>query len=133
MPSNKSNLYVLPSDHNNRRVMQDLVDRVNFLTGELDRVRGLANSASPGVDAAKRESPGTGILEIPSPSGSGFIRVNEDGVIKDYAAPAHNPELIGICIYTNVSNGTIITNTTTETSIIAAAASSVGSTRVMTP
>lgn len=71
--------------------MQDLTDRINYLTDELDRVRGLAMSASPGIDAAKREQPVEGLITIPSRYDSGqdgFVRVSKDGVVVSYANPA---------------------------------------------
>lgn len=89
------NLYLpgtLPGlDPRTARVMQDLFDRVNYLTVELDRVREMTRSASPGVDAARKESPVEGIITIPyrdAGGQDGAIRVSKDGVIVSYVNPA---------------------------------------------
>lgn len=94
MSNNSPNLYVIPQlpglDNRVTRVMQDLADRFNYLTTELDRVRRMVISASPGVDAAKREHPIEGILTIPSGDSGGqdgAIRVSKDGVIVSYVNP----------------------------------------------
>jgi hypothetical protein len=71
-------------------VIEDLAARVNYLTTELDRVRGLTMMSSPGVDAAKRENPQAGIVAIPyrhDGGQDGFIRVSKDGVITSYVNP----------------------------------------------
>ena len=83
-------------DPRTNRVMMDLFDRVNYLTTELDRVRGMAESASPGVDSAKREQNTEGLITIPGSKSNGFIRVSKDGVIISYASEVG--DLIGIPI-----------------------------------
>lgn len=75
------NLYT-PSWPLTHREYMNLVDRVNYLTTEVDRMR--REAPEPG---AKKERPIPGIITIPSPGGDGFIRVNEDGVIQSYTNP----------------------------------------------
>lgn len=113
-----------------RRVMQDMTDRINFLTGELDRVKGIAMSASPGVDAARKETPGEGIVIIPSPAGDGFIRVNKDGVIVSYTNPTIVPGMHRNLFLEYTANVTVA-NTTTETSLLGPG--DFGSTKVIDP
>lgn len=69
-------------DPQTSRTFRDLVERVNYLTTELDRVRGTMPESG-----AMKERPQPGTLVIPSPNGDGFVRVNEDGVIKSYGNP----------------------------------------------
>lgn len=84
--SNKYSLSNLPdTDPHVRRVMQDLTDRINYLTDELGRVK---NVVRPSPTSARRENPKEGIISLPFPGGPGFIRVNEDGVIASYTSPA---------------------------------------------
>lgn len=78
---NQPNLYV-PSWPLTHREYMNLVDRVNYLTTEVDRMRN--NMPDPG---ARKERPQPGIISIPSFGGNGFIRVNEDGVIVSYTNP----------------------------------------------
>lgn len=111
------------------RIIQDLFERVNYLTEENQRMKGLIDSS---VSAkARKERPVQGIVTVPSPNGDGMIRVNEDGVIVSYVNPTWFPDLSGYCIWTNTSNGNIITNTTTETSLFAGATVSSNSTRII--
>lgn len=106
------NLYV-PNlsgmDPQTARLVRDLVDRTNYLTTELDRVRGLVMSASPGVDAAKRENPIPGVLSIPCREyggQDGFIRVNKDGVIQSYVNPIESLfPYVDITVVTNITTG----------------------------
>lgn len=70
-------------DPQTTRVFRDLVERVNYLTTELDRVR--ENIPNPG---ARKENPQSGIISIPCRNDGGqdgFIRVSSDGVISSYA------------------------------------------------
>jgi hypothetical protein len=90
------NLYtpnLMGMDSQAARVIRDLADRVNYLTTELDRVRGMTMLSSPGVDAAKRENPQPGIITIPYRDGGGedgFIRVSPDGIITSYTNPVES-------------------------------------------
>src|SRR5690242_20036603 len=129
--SNLPNQYVVPAlpglDPRVNRVIQDLADRVNYLTTELDRVRG--GMPDPG---ARRENPQPGFITIPSPSGDGdgFIRVNEDGVIKSYT----NPTVVGGMrrnLFLDYTTTTTVANTTTETSLLGNG--DFGSTKIIDP
>lgn len=88
MPRERSNKYVLGAmpgtDPQTGRVIQDLVDQLNYLNDEVGRLRTLV------VDSvkvkAKKESPVAGIITLPGVGGDGFIRVNEDGVIVSYSS-----------------------------------------------
>lgn len=106
--ANLPNQYAVPSlpnlDPQTNRVIQDLAARVNYLTTELDRVRG----DTPGLMTAKaeKENPQSGIIIIPSPSGDGFIRVSKDGVIQSYGNPA---SMIGVPVVIHV-NTTVVGN-----------------------
>lgn len=90
-------------DPQTSRIIRDLADRVNYLTTELERVRGMVGIESLGVNVAKRENPIEGIINIPSPGGNGFIRVSRDGVIKSYTNPA---SMIGVprCIHIDTAS-----------------------------
>lgn len=93
-----------------RRVMQDMTDRINYLTGELDQVRSVAMSASPGIDAARKENPAEGVIAIPGQGSPGFIRVSQDGVIKGYGAFPNlsaNGQIIGVP-YTITSRNDVV-------------------------
>lgn len=82
--SNQYSLSNLPdTDPHVRRVMQDMTDRINYLTEELGRIK---NVVRPAV-FAKKENPKEGIISLPFQGGAGFIRVNEDGVISSYTGP----------------------------------------------
>lgn len=88
-----NNLYFpgsLPGlDSRTARVIQDLFDRVNYLTTELEMVKG----RDPSVGMAKRESPQQGIITIPIRNDGGRdgqIRVNKDGVIVSYVNPVES-------------------------------------------
>src|SRR5688572_11066579 len=107
------NLYtpnLMGMDPQTARTMRDLVDRVNYLTTELDMVRGMIISSSPGVDAARRENPQPGIVTIPCREDGGqdgFIRVNSDGVINSYVNPIESLfPYADITIVGNVGAGT---------------------------
>lgn len=93
MKTNRPNLYALPTlpgtDPQSRRVMQDLVDQLNYLTGEVERLK----REIPDV-GARKENPQPGIISIPSFDSNGFIRVNEDGVIVSYVNPS--PMLLNV-------------------------------------
>ena len=108
------NLYSLPSmpgtDPLMLRFFQDLVDRTNYLTTELDRVRG--NIPSQLDVRAHKESPPQGIIKIPSPQGDGFIRVSKDGVIVSYANPIpaiNYPRLIFTDTVDRANSGAAVT------------------------
>jgi hypothetical protein len=111
MPSpNRYNLGNLPqtTDPQTRRVFQDLVDRVNYLTGELDRVR--ENLPELG---ARKEKPVPGIITIPGLGADGSIRVSADGVIVSYTNPIQSFGDVGTFF-----NDTVVYSTganTTET------------------
>lgn len=120
MPNSLPNLYSPPSlpgmDPQASRVIRDLVERINYLTLEVDRVRG----DIPGTMTfkAKKESPIPGIITIPHLSGNGFIRVNEDGVISSYTNPSSLPTGQVTTLFTGLSgafagSGTVTTNITT--------------------
>lgn len=100
----KPNQYVLPSDPNNPRVMQDLVDRINFLTGEVERMKEQQmNLIAP---FATKASPAPGIISLPSLGAPGFIRVTPDGIVHSYSGPTNissNGQIIGLpyVIHTN--------------------------------
>lgn len=79
---NQPNLYA-PSWPLTHREYMNLVDRVNYLTTEVDKMR--VGMPDPG---ARKENPQPGIITIPFFGGNGFIRVNEDGVISSYSSPA---------------------------------------------
>jgi hypothetical protein len=64
------------------RVLQDMTDRINVLSRDLESIQ-----SAPSVEGAKKESPIEGLISLPSPSGNGFIRVNQDGVIASYTSP----------------------------------------------
>lgn len=75
-------------DPQTARVIRDLADRVNYLTTELDAVRG----GVPGfmTTRAEKENPQPGIITIPSDGQDGFIRVSKDGVIHSYTNPGNS-------------------------------------------
>jgi len=71
------------------REIQNLYDRINYLTQEVERFR----TAFPEmVDvSARKENPTEGIITVPSTGyggQNGFIKVSKDGVIKSYASPS---------------------------------------------
>lgn len=72
-------------DPQTARLIRDLVDRTNYLTTEVDRLRGEFPNNLKGL--ARRETPQKGIIRVPSIGGDGLIRVNEDGVIVSYVNP----------------------------------------------
>jgi hypothetical protein len=96
MPNSLPNLYTLPTlpgmDGQTRRVMQDLVDQLNFLTGEVGRLRERDLLVMP-TGAARRESPIEGIITIPyrdAGGQDGLVRVSKDGVIVSYVNPVES-------------------------------------------
>lgn len=113
MADNLPNLYVPPAlpglDARAERVIRDLADRMNYLTTELDRVREMVHTASPGVDAARREDPQAGIVTIPyrdHGGQDGFIRVNKDGVIQSYVNPIEGLfPYVDLTVVGNVTTG----------------------------
>ena len=121
MATNPTNLYAVPSlpdlDPRTTRVIQDLAARVNYLTTELDKVRGLTMSASPGVDAARKENPIQGIVNIPyrdHGGQDGQIRVSKDGVISSYVNPVESPfPYTDLSVVGNVGGGTDLLHTFT--------------------
>lgn len=131
------NQYTLPTlpgtDPQSRRVMQDLVDQLNYLTGEVDRVRNSISAQA--MVGAKKENPQPGIITIPAvnlDTQPGFIRVNPDGVIKSYTdangtllAPRNSQNL-----FTTTGIGAY-SNSTTETSIFSLVTLTEGSTRTI--
>jgi hypothetical protein len=66
-------------------MIRDLYQRTNSLQ---DRLDGMKVELPP--MGAKKERPVPGVLQLPSPAGDGFIRVNEDGVIASYQAPVRS-------------------------------------------
>lgn len=119
MANNPSNLYAVPSlpnlDPQAKRVIEDLAARVNYLTTELDRVRG--SMPDPG---AQKERPIPGIITIP-PTGtlgqSGSVRVNQDGVIVSYVNPNGSFPYLGN-MFLDYTTTTTVANTTTETQLL---------------
>jgi hypothetical protein len=94
MPNDLPNQYSLGSlpgiEPQTRRVFQDLVDQLNFLTGEVIRLRERDLVVMP-KGAARKENPIEGIIPLLSPDGAdGFIRINKDGVIASYTNPARS-------------------------------------------
>lgn len=67
------------------REVQNLYDRVNYLTQEMDRMK--SNIPSMMTSLASKQNPSEGIITIPSLRGDGFIRVSQDGVIVSYSSP----------------------------------------------
>lgn len=89
MPRNRTpNKYVVPTlpgiDPKVARVIQDLTDRVNFLTEHVPRVREEANDVT---GLAKKENPVKGVITLFGTEQNGFIRVSSDGVIASYTNP----------------------------------------------
>jgi len=89
VPEKLPNLYSPPSlpeaDPQTSRVIRDLVDRINFLTTEVDRVGKAAPISLEGY--AAKEKPIQGIITIPardSGGQDGLIKVSKDGVISSY-------------------------------------------------
>lgn len=96
MPNNSPNLYSLGAlpgfDPQARRTMQDLVDQLNFLTGEVGRLKERDLVVMP-TGAARRESPIEGTITIPyrdAGGQDGLLRVSKDGVIVSYVNPAES-------------------------------------------
>ena len=88
MPNNGPNLYVPSGDLSSPRVIRDLIDRINYLTTELDLVRGSVPHQMSIM--ARKENPIAGLVTIPTRNDGGqdgFIRVNPDGVISSYVNP----------------------------------------------
>lgn len=92
MGRSRSNLY-FPGKMGNAspdsvREMQNLYDRVNYLTQEIDNLRGsIPDQIS---QSAAKENPVQGVLTIPSTGfggSNGFIRISKDGVIQSYTNP----------------------------------------------
>lgn len=102
------NLYV-PSWPLTHREYQNLVDRVNYLTMEVDRMRG--GIPDPG---ARKENPQPGVITIPSPTGDGFIRVNSDGTIVSYTNPSLWVAPKSIITF----SGDLSTTSTTEVTLV---------------
>jgi hypothetical protein len=70
--------------------MQDLFDRVNFLTQEVERLRERDLMVLPS-EAARRQNLVEGIINIPyrdAGGQDGSIRVSKDGVISSYVNPS---------------------------------------------
>jgi len=136
MPNNSPNLYSLGAlpgfDPQARRTMQDLVDQLNFLTGEVSRLRERDLVVMP-QGAARKENPQQGIITIPGVTKDGFVRVNPDGVISSYSSPSGGLDSISLVtnLYTNVLQGSVISNTAAETSLFSGESPSVGSTRTI--
>lgn len=110
MPNKLPNQYSLnlPGiDPQTARVFQDLADRVNYLTTEVDRIRGdIPTRVSV---KAKKENPIPGILSIPCREDGGqdgFVRVNPDGVIVSYANPVESIfPYVDVSVVGNVTTG----------------------------
>jgi hypothetical protein len=100
MARSRTNLYspnLSGMDPQVSRTIRDLVDRINYLTSELDTVRG-----DMPTGGAKKENPQPGIVSIPCRDAGGqdgFIRVNQDGVVQSYVNPVES-----IFPYTDLSS-----------------------------
>lgn len=83
------NKYVVPQipglDSRGIRVLQDFADRLNFLTGEVERSRQNLESRFNGKVDKKGAVPG--VVTFPYQNGDGLIRVNQDGLITSYISP----------------------------------------------
>lgn len=90
---NQYSLGTLPGiEPQTRRVFQDLVDQLNFLTGEVTRLKERDLVVMP-RGAARRESPVEGIISIPCRDfggQDGFARVSKDGVVVSYVNPTES-------------------------------------------
>jgi hypothetical protein len=112
--SNTSNRYVIPTlpntDPRVTRVIQDLADRVNYLTDEIGRVRAVANDVT---ELAKKERPVQGVLNLPGQAGAGdgFIRISKDGVIISYASPIRNAYTLPLDLSSGETSITVNTET----------------------
>lgn len=109
------------------RIIQDLFDRVNYLTEKIESVEDVAKDVT---GLAVKESPKAGIVTIPSINGDGFIRVSKDGVIQSYTNPITTPMVPTIALYTNTAD-IGISNTAVPTSAMDAFTASPGSSRTI--
>lgn len=115
------NLYT-PSWPLTYREYQNLVDRVNYLTTEVDRMRG----DTPGLmtTRAEKESPIPGIINLPwrdAGGQDGAIRVSKDGVIVSYVNPLESPfPYVDVTAAGNIGAGADTLHTyTLDTNILA--------------
>lgn len=118
MAGNLPNLYspnLMGIDPQTARIIRDLTERVNYLTTELDHVRGDV----PGLMTARAEkqNPQPGILTVPSGDiggQDGFIRVSPDGVIASYTNPVDSQlPYIDVTTVGNVTTGLDVLHTYT--------------------
>jgi hypothetical protein len=113
VPNNSPNLYTLGNlpgvEPQTRRVFQDLVDQLNFLTGEVGRLRERDLEVIP-KGVALKQSPIEGIITIPYRNyggQDGQIRVSRDGVIVSYVNPAESIfPYVDLSVIGNITTGT---------------------------
>lgn len=83
------NKYVVPQipglDPRGLRVLQDFADRLNYLTGELERSRPILDSRF--VSKVDKTKVVPGVVTFPYQNGDGLIRVNQDGLVTNYVSP----------------------------------------------
>lgn len=80
-----------------QRVLQDIVDRQNYIIGEMDRMK--EESAQRLAMTAGKASPQPGIINLPALGAPAFIRVRPDGVIHSFVGPTNissNGQIIGV-------------------------------------
>lgn len=99
------NRYVVPQipgfDPRGARVLQDFADRLNYLTGEVERARKELDVRLEGKSTRQSVAPGT--ITFPYQQGNGMVRVNSEGMVTSYINPVP-PVSYQSFIYVDLTN-----------------------------